>query len=115
MEFTPAAFQQVRPASPFQVQQFLSHKIIAKILIKFKLGVQHLKPRPVKTPPGRGKPHRAGVNTIGEGKRSIFDDFGMIFRTILPRKSKNLPRTKARIQELAEDKAEKKIRTNAFR
>ena len=34
---------------------------------------------------------------------------------ILPRKSKNLPRTKPRIQEPAEDKAEKKIRTNAFR
>ena len=33
----------------------------------------------------------------------------------LPRKSKNLPRTKPRIQEPAEDKAEKKIRTNAFR
>ena len=31
------------------------------------------------------------------------------------RKSKNLPRTKPRIQEPAEDKAEKKIRTNAFR
>ena len=33
----------------------------------------------------------------------------------MPRKSKNLPRTKPRIQEPAEDKAEKKIRTNAFR
>ena len=31
------------------------------------------------------------------------------------RKSKKLPRTKPRIQELAEDKAEKKIRTNAFK
>ena len=31
----------------------------------------------------------------------------------LPRKSKNLPRTKPRIQEPAEDKAENKIRTNA--
>ena len=33
----------------------------------------------------------------------------------MPRKSKNLPRTKPRIQEPAEDKAENKIRTNAFR
>ena len=33
----------------------------------------------------------------------------------LPRKSKNLPRTKPRIQEPAEDKAEKKILTNAIR
>ena len=33
----------------------------------------------------------------------------------LPRKSKNLPRTKPRIQEPAEDKAEKKIRTDAYR
>ena len=47
------------------------------------------------------------------GQGSIFDDFWMIFRTTLPRKSKNLPRTKPRIQEPAEDKAEKKIRTNA--
>ena len=46
----------------------------------------------------------------------------MIFRCswlglqpILQRKSKNLPSTKPRIQEPAEDKAEKKIRTNAFR
>ena len=31
----------------------------------------------------------------------------------LPRKSKNLPRTKPRIQEPAEDKAENKIRTDA--
>ena len=31
----------------------------------------------------------------------------------LPRKSKNLPRTKPRIQEPAENKAENKIRTNA--
>ena len=31
----------------------------------------------------------------------------------MPRKSKNLPRTKPRIQEPAEDKAENKIRTNA--
>ena len=37
------------------------------------------------------------------------------FQPTLPRKSKNLPRTKPRIQEPAEDKAEKKIRTNAFR
>ena len=75
------------------------------------------------------------------GQASIFDDFWMIFGTswltlgmfsaalsclgfrcswlglqpTLPRKSKNLPRTKPRIQEPAEDKAEKKIRTNAFR
>ena len=74
-----------------------------------------------------------------EGQRWIFNDFGMIFRTSwltlgmcspalswlgfrcswlglqpnLPWKSKNLPRTKPRIQEPAEDKAEKKIRTNA--
>ena len=31
----------------------------------------------------------------------------------MPRKSKDLPRTKPRIQEPAEDKAEKKIRTDA--
>ena len=31
------------------------------------------------------------------------------------KKSKNLPRTKPRIQEPAEDKAENKIRTNAFK
>ena len=31
------------------------------------------------------------------------------------RKSKNLPKTKPRIQEPAEDKAEKKIRTDAYR
>ena len=75
------------------------------------------------------------------GQGSIFDDFCVIFGTssltlgmfspalsclgfrcswlglqpTLPRKSKNLPRTKPRIQEPAEDKAEKKIRTNAFR
>ena len=36
-------------------------------------------------------------------------------RPTLPRKSKNLPRTKPRIQEPAEDKAEKKIRTDAYR
>ena len=34
-------------------------------------------------------------------------------RPTLPRKSKNLPRTKPRIQEPAEVKAENKIRTNA--
>ena len=49
------------------------------------------------------------------GQGSIFDDFGMIFRPTLPRKSKNLPRTKPRIQEPAEDKAENKIRTDAYK
>ena len=33
----------------------------------------------------------------------------------MPRKSKNLPRTKPRIQEPAEDKAENKIRTDAYK
>ena len=75
------------------------------------------------------------------GQGSIFDDFWMIFGTssltlgmfsaafsslgfrcswlgllpILPRKSKNLPRTKQRIQEPAENIAENKIRTHAFK
>ena len=81
------------------------------------------------------------ASILGGGQASMFDDFWMIFGTswltlamfsaalsclgfrcswlglqpTLPRKSKNLPRTKPRIQEPAEDKAEKKIRTNAFR
>ena len=50
---------------------------------------------------------------IFAGSGLDFDDFWVIFRATLPRKSKNLPRTKLRIQEAAEDKAEKKIRTNA--
>ena len=75
------------------------------------------------------------------GQGSMFNDFWMIFwaswftlglfspalsclgfrcswfglQPTLPRKSKNLPKTKPRIQEPAEDKAEKKIRTDAYR
>ena len=82
---------------------------------------------------------RASWPRFWGGQASIFDDFWMIFGTswltlgmfsaalsclgfrcswlglqpILPRKSKNLSSTKPRIQEPAEDKAEKKIRTNA--
>ena len=46
----------------------------------------------------------------------VFVVLGQVFlQPTLLRKSKNLPKTKPRIQEPAEDKAEKKIRTDAYR
>ena len=46
---------------------------------------------------------------------SCFRCSWLALQPTLPRKSKNLPRRKPRIQEPAEDKAENKIRTDAYK